>query len=75
MLIETSDPLGQLVLQCQEGGLIVLARSYMFVPGDKADALAKADRRGADALIVDLEDAVAPSNKARAREVTARWLR
>ena len=37
--------------------------------------LQKATTRGADALIVDLEDAVAPMRKAMARELTAAWLR
>lgn len=50
------------------------ARSYLFVPGDKPEVLAKAGRRGADALIVDLEDAVAPGRKSDAREITSRWL-
>jgi citrate lyase subunit beta/citryl-CoA lyase len=36
--------------------------------------LDKAGRRGADALIVDLEDAVAPANKEPARAATAQWL-
>ena len=52
----------------------MVARSYLFVPGDQLDVLAKADRRGADALIVDLEDAVAPSRKKEAREITLAWL-
>lgn len=50
------------------------ARSYLFVPGDRPAMLAKAAHRGADALIVDLEDAVAPSSKAAARVITAAWL-
>jgi len=49
-------------------------RTYLFVPGDAEDKLHKALERGADALIVDLEDAVAASSKERAREVTRRWL-
>ena len=53
---------------------IVAARSFLFVPGDRLDMLAKATQRGADALIVDLEDAVAPSAKADARETVATWL-
>jgi citrate lyase subunit beta/citryl-CoA lyase len=36
--------------------------------------LAKAAHRGADAIIVDLEDAVAPSSKAAARVITAAWV-
>lgn len=50
------------------------ARSYLFVPGDQPDMLSKADHRGADALIADLEDAVAPSRKEEARNVTSAWL-
>ena len=39
----------------------------LFVPADTDRFLAKAGRRGADALILDLEDAVAPPAKAGAR--------
>ncbi len=42
-------------------------RSALFVPGDKARAIAKAPSLGADALILDLEDAVAPEAKGEAR--------
>lgn len=52
-----------------------LARSHLYVPGDREDLLAKAAGRGADALILDLEDAVAPSRKEKAREMVARFLR
>ena len=44
-----------------------LFRSVLFVPGDKPRALDKAQGLGADALIIDLEDAVAPERKAEAR--------
>ena len=44
-----------------------LLRSALFVPGDKPRALTKAPGLNADALIVDLEDAVAPERKADAR--------
>ncbi len=50
-------------------------RSALFVPGDNEKKLAKALGCGADALIVDLEDSVAPSAKAAAREIAARFLR
>lgn len=50
------------------------ARSHLYVPGDKPEVLAKALGRGADALIVDLEDAVAPAHKAAARDIVAHWL-
>lgn len=42
-------------------------RSLLFVPGDRPDRMEKATGLGADALILDLEDAVAPANKAAAR--------
>ncbi len=44
-------------------------RSYLYVPGGQAERLEKAPGRGADALILDLEDAVAPQNKTAAREL------
>lgn len=47
------------------------ARSYLYVPADAEEKLAKAGRFGADALIVDLEDAVAPDRKQAAREIAA----
>jgi citrate lyase subunit beta/citryl-CoA lyase len=50
-------------------------RSYLYVPGDQPDKLARAADRGADALILDLEDAVATSAKAAARETVAAFLR
>ncbi len=52
----------------------MLPRSYLFVPGDRDDMLAKATVRGADALIIDLEDAVAPDQKLDARINVSRWL-
>jgi citrate lyase subunit beta/citryl-CoA lyase len=47
----------------------------LYVPGDKPEVLAKALARGADALIVDLEDAVAVAAKDEARSIVAEWLR
>lgn len=41
----------------------------LFVPGDRPERYAKAVASGADAAIVDLEDAVAPENKPAAREM------
>jgi citrate lyase subunit beta/citryl-CoA lyase len=49
-------------------------RSLLFVPGDDEKKLAKALSSGADALIVDLEDSVAPAAKAPARAVAAAFL-
>jgi citrate lyase subunit beta / citryl-CoA lyase len=46
-------------------------RSALYVPADNARALAKARGLDADVLILDLEDAVAPDAKARARDALA----
>jgi len=51
-----------------------LARSYLFVPANRPDRYDKALASGADAVIVDLEDAVAPAAKAQARDTLADWL-
>jgi citrate lyase subunit beta/citryl-CoA lyase len=48
-----------------------MQRSYLFVPGDRPERIAKARASGADAVVVDLEDAVAPANKAAARAAVA----
>ena len=48
--------------------------SYLFVPGNRPDRFAKACAAGADAVIVDLEDAVPPAEKAAARQTVAGWL-
>src|SRR5450830_1831085 len=50
------------------------ARSFLFVPGDRPERLAKALASAADAVILDLEDAVAPAAKPAARAALAqRW--
>ena len=49
-------------------------RSWLFVPGDSERKLAKAASTGADAIIVDLEDAVAAEARPMARGLTADWL-
>ena len=43
-------------------------RSLLFVPGDSERKLEKGFPSGADVVIVDLEDSVAPANKAAARD-------
>lgn len=45
-----------------------LRRSVLYVPGDRPRAVSKAETLAADAIIFDLEDAVAPGAKADARE-------
>lgn len=49
-------------------------RSWLFVPGDSETKLAKAPDLGADVLIADLEDAVAPQGKIYARQTVGSWL-
>ena len=44
-------------------------RSWLFVPADSEKKIAKALDSDADAIIFDLEDSVAPANKAAAREL------
>ena len=46
-------------------------RSVLFTPGDRPEMLRKAPRTGADVVVFDLEDAVAPARKAEARKAVA----
>jgi citrate lyase subunit beta/citryl-CoA lyase len=48
-------------------------RSYLFVPANRPERFAKALAAGADAVVLDLEDAVAPDAKGPARDAIARW--
>jgi citrate lyase subunit beta/citryl-CoA lyase len=51
-----------------------LPTTYLFVPGNRLDRFDKALNSGADAIILDLEDAVNPAAKDVAREaVPAGW--
>ncbi|WP_020654696.1 HpcH/HpaI aldolase/citrate lyase family protein [Massilia niastensis] len=50
-----------------------VARSYLFVPGNRPDRYARAFASGADAVVIDLEDAVAPERKEAARTALAAW--
>ena len=49
-------------------------RSVLYIPGSKERALEKARDLAADAIIFDLEDAVAPDEKVAARATLARFL-
>src|ERR1700735_1630225 len=51
------------------------ARSWLFTPATRPDRFAKASEVGADVAILDLEDAVAPIDKNRARETARDFLR
>jgi citrate lyase subunit beta / citryl-CoA lyase len=50
------------------------ARSLLFVPGSRPDRFVKAADSGADLVVIDLEDAVAPAGKAEARRHAVAWL-
>jgi citrate lyase subunit beta / citryl-CoA lyase len=52
----------------------MIARSYLFVPGNRAERFDKALACGADAVVLDLEDAVAPEDKSGARDAVAYYL-
>jgi citrate lyase subunit beta/citryl-CoA lyase len=50
------------------------ARSLLFVPGHRPDRFDKALASGTDLVVLDLEDAVAPDHKDRARQWIREWL-
>ncbi|MBC7514238.1 MAG: CoA ester lyase, partial [Herminiimonas sp.] len=51
-----------------------IARSYLFVPGNRPERFAKACAAGAHAVIIDMEDAVPPGEKVAARAAVAGWV-
>ena len=53
---------------------ILSLKSWLFTPATKSDRFARAAEVRADALIIDLEDAVAPSAKKEARATALRYL-
>ncbi len=52
----------------------MIPRSWLFIPADSEKKLGKADDCGADAVILDLEDAVAPARKPIARDMLKAFL-
>lgn len=64
---------------CDRGGVLEVLvhpyRSVLYMPGSKERALEKARGLAADALILDLEDAVAPAEKLNARDLVAAAVR
>src|ERR1700746_425536 len=48
-------------------GRVTRVRSWLFTPGTRPDRCAPAAASGADVSIIDLEDSVAPGDKAEAR--------
>jgi (S)-citramalyl-CoA lyase len=55
-------------------GSILSLKSWLFTPGTKADRFDRAAEVHADALIIDLEDAVAFSDKQKARTAALQYL-
>jgi citrate lyase subunit beta / citryl-CoA lyase len=53
----------------------VSMRSLLFIPGDSPKKLDKGLGSGADALLLDLEDSIAPPSKAAARATTTAFLK
>ncbi|MET7401667.1 CoA ester lyase [Dactylosporangium sp. NPDC005572] len=54
--------------------MIGSARSLLFVPGSRPDRFESAARAGADLVVIDIEDAVAPGARPAARASTRLWL-
>lgn len=50
------------------------ARTFLFVPANRPERIAKALASGTDVVVVDLEDAVAPADKPAARLALIKWL-
>ncbi len=53
---------------------VIVLRSYLYVPGDRPDLMDKATQGDAHALILDLEDGVAPEARTAARREVAAFL-
>ncbi|OYV68801.1 MAG: hypothetical protein B7Z67_11930 [Acidiphilium sp. 21-60-14] len=51
-----------------------LPTSYLFAPGHRADRFDKARDSGAGMVVLDLEDAVDPRDKATSRAAIAAWI-
>jgi len=52
----------------------MLIRSFLYAPANRPDLLAKVASRGADAIVIDLEDAVPAAEKSAARQAAADYL-
>lgn len=55
-------------------GILSAARSWLFVPGDRPERFDTAVASGADAVVLDLEDAVSATSKEAARDAVSSWL-
>lgn len=56
------------------GDAVFSPQSFLFVPGSRPERFDRALSSGADAVIIDLEDAVEPAAKEAAREYIANWV-
>lgn len=52
----------------------MMVRSWLYVPGDRPERFEKAIAKGADAIVLDLEDAVSLDRKVEARSLVADWV-
>jgi (S)-citramalyl-CoA lyase len=52
----------------------IRTRSWLFTPATRPERFAKAAEAGADVLLIDLEDAVAPRDKSAARTTALDYL-
>lgn len=52
---------------------LTTARTFLFVPGNRPERFDRSAQSGADVVIVDLEDAVAPEDKDGARRAISEW--
>ena len=53
----------------------MILRSFLFVPGNRIDRIEKAIASSADGVIIDLEDAVTPSQKETVRDQVGAFLK
>ena len=59
---------------CFAYNMLMCSHSFLYVPGDRPERFDKAVQSGADGVIVDLDDGVAPEAKLAARDTVAQWL-
>jgi len=63
-----------IALACEDTVTVKLPVTYLFVPGNRRERFDKALAAGADAIILDLEDAVSPRDKDAARANVGSWV-
>jgi (S)-citramalyl-CoA lyase len=71
MMEPSSDPLRRQVMDEQTP---IRTRSWLFTPATRPERFIKAAEIGADVLLIDLEDAVAPRDKSAARATALDYL-